>query len=151
MTDRKEHHKEYVRKNAEKVQEYLKSYRKENKNRIKQQRVVYYQNHKHEWKRGRSQYNPLQRRKYTTANLHKVNLWGANRRARKLCATPRWVNYSEIEVFYYVARTLTELIGIQYVVDHVIPLKNPLVSGLHVPWNLQILTSKENSEKGNKL
>lgn len=75
----------------------------------------------------------------------------ATRRARKLQATLKCLTPEDLEAikeFYIVARWLTEAFEEDFHVDHIIPLNGKTVCGLHVPWNLQILTAKENLEKG---
>lgn len=64
-------------------------------------------------------------------------------------ATPSWVKQDELNVFYVEAARLENKLGIKYNVDHIVPLKHPLVCGLNVPWNLQILTETENKIKSN--
>jgi hypothetical protein len=80
-------------------------------------------------------------------NNYKASIY----RAAKLQATPPWVDFDKIKEIYEEADRLSKETGEIYVVDHIVPLNHPLVCGLHVPWNLQILTFSENSKKSNKL
>lgn len=52
---------------------------------------------------------------------------------------------------FYLASTLTVYAncptGLE--VDHIIPIKNDLVCGLHVPWNMHYVTRSENARKSN--
>ena len=89
--------------------------------------------------------------KYRLNNKHKDAAKTSRRKAAKLKACPSWVDLKEIEIFYKNARDLTLETGIPHEVDHIHPLRGSNFCGLHVPWNLQILTKSENCSKGNKL
>ena len=95
----------------------------------------------------------LRQTKYLKENPDIANERAARRRASKINATPSWLSYKDnkvIQAFYTEAVRLTKETGIGHSVDHILPLKGGAISGLHVPWNLQILTDSENSKKHNK-
>jgi hypothetical protein len=76
------------------------------------------------------------------------------RRRRFRDATPKWLTKDQkdaIKQLYITAQRLTEATGERYVVDHILPLINDDVCGLHVPWNLRVITQDENLVKSNKL
>ena len=52
--------------------------------------------------------------------------------------------------FYNYASRISECIGIKHHVDHVLPLAGDGFTGLHVPWNLQVIPATINLKKGNR-
>lgn len=86
------------------------------------------------------------------ANPGQRNAWTANYRSAKAERMPNWLNDGhllEIESVYKYCAAL-RAIGLDYHVDHEVPLRGDSVSGLHVPWNMQVLPGRENMSKGNK-
>jgi 5-methylcytosine-specific restriction endonuclease McrA len=76
------------------------------------------------------------------------------RRKRFRQATPKWLSAEqkmEIRLKYRLAIELSKETGIRHAVDHIIPLMGEAVCGLHVPWNLTVITQEENLKKYNKL
>ena len=76
------------------------------------------------------------------------------RKRRHRSATPKWITPEQklaMRQLYLQAMELTKLTGERYVVDHIVPLISDEVCGLHVPWNLRVITQDENLRKSNKL
>jgi hypothetical protein len=87
---------------------------------------------------------------YHLAHPGKKRALHAKRRAAKRHATPVWANHRAIEAIYVEAVRLTRETGIKHHVDHYYPLLSDVVCGLHVEYNLQILTEAQNIRKHNK-
>lgn len=133
----KDYNSEYNAKNyAEKIKPKrfaAKDYKEKVRDRVKR----YYEKNK----------NTL---KYRTMDRSR----GAKRRASKLQRTPSWLTLdqtNQIKEVYRFAAEMTAVYGVRYEVDHIHPLQGKNFSGLHVPWNLQVIPRSQNASKQNKL
>lgn len=131
-----EYNKIWSKKNKDKVKEINRLYRLKNKEKIKEINRLYRLNNKDKVKKTK--------RLSLLKKPHIQIAYVAKRRSLKLNATPKFANIDKIKEIYKNCPK-------GYHVDHIIPLNNKLVCGLHVEWNLQYLPAKENLSKSNKL
>lgn len=140
----------------EKRKDYFTSYNQSNKGKDNK-RAWYERNRETVIERAKSQ-NTGNKRKYRAKwrqhNKLKHQLNCNVRRRRHREATPKWLTHEQkqqIKAIYASAIQLTQTTGTQYVVDHIVPLRGDTVCGLHVPWNLQVMTQEQNLLKSNKV
>jgi 5-methylcytosine-specific restriction endonuclease McrA len=94
------------------------------------------------------------KKKYKAANpdLYKELTNARRRRFRE--ATPKWLTAEhkmEVRLKYRLAIELSRRLGVPHAVDHIVPLQGEEVCGLHVPWNMEVITQEQNLKKSNKL
>jgi len=95
-----------------------------------------------------------QKQVYRRANKGKINALVAARKKVIKQRTPKWLTEDErwmIKEVYELAALRTEMLGFSWHVDHVHPLQGNTVTGLHTPYNLQVLPGIENIKKKNKV
>lgn len=141
----KECDKEYRVKNKSEIKKYQDIYYKNNKDKLALSARIYYQKNKNHCR--------LRHKKWTLKNTARSSKIKAKYRAAKINSAPNWLSendYKWIEWIYVQRQRLTEFTGIMHHVDHIHPLQGKNICGLHVPWNLQILTATENLNKSNK-
>lgn len=85
-------------------------------------------------------------------NAGRVQANKAKYRAAKTNRTPKWLSKTDLFEMQciYTYRTALQAIGLNYEVDHIIPLQGKSVSGLHTPDNLQVIPTKQNRLKNNR-
>ena len=134
-------------------------YENHEKNRLKQKE--YYELHRDACLASASKYQKANREAANTRNRK----WAASNKAYKASnlakyraakdnRTPSWLteeHYNQIKEKYWLAADLRKVTGETYHVDHIVPLRGENVSGLHVPWNLQILPMDLNCSKSNMM
>jgi hypothetical protein len=169
LEEYKNRDKAYYEDNAEAICLDRKEYYKENTEMLKQKSRAHYEKvgsqrrpgSQLEWQRNNPDKTKQYRLKQVQNNPERVKEYGlrwhaknpeyskfieANRRAAKLERTPKWLTTDQRNQMKEIYKNCPE----EHDVDHIVPLQGKNVSGLHVPWNLQYLTSKENRKKGNK-
>lgn len=87
---------------------------------------------------------------WARSNPEKCAAKSSARRALQASAMPQWLTdaeRAEIRAVYAQCAIMTQLTGIAHHVDHIVPLKGETVCGLHVPWNLRVVTAHVNQTK----
>lgn len=118
--------REFNRENRPRLTEYMRRWRDKNRERVRE----------------------------INATVRRTEEDKAKRRARcakRGSAIPPWADRKAIQALYLKARRLRKQTGIDWHVDHIIPLNAPNVCGLHVETNLQIIRGIDNLRKGNRV
>jgi hypothetical protein len=101
----------------------------------------------------KKQWNADRKKVYKSQHKHLTNANASKRRAALLQRIPIWqTEFDELKIkcIYSVAAMLSRVNNEPWTVDHIIPLQGKIVSGLHVPCNLQLMRARENEAKRNK-
>jgi hypothetical protein len=123
---RREDKRQYHKTHAEQDAKYFRKYREANQEKIKE---------------------------YKRTHQDKLNTYTMKYYTLRRSATIPYgeLNSLIISEAYELASLRTKLTGIKWNVDHVIPINNLYVCGLHVGINLQVIPAKDNKVKRNKL
>lgn len=133
--------KQYYRNNQEIIIEYRQRYNEEHSKQILLYSKSYYEKNKDKIKTYR-QNNPEKHRgeRAGRRKIPKINI-------------PLWYKDEKkaINAIYAKCELITKNTGIKHQVDHIVPISNKKVCGLHTIANLRIITKAENGKKHNKL
>lgn len=152
---------EYRDENKEVLKIRDKKYRTNNKEKCAYRAKRYYENNKdsclarvQRWAEKNIDKANNNKKRWSKNNPEKVKEVTLRGRIRRKECQPKWLtadHKKEIKTIHNLAKTLTIETGVPHEVDHIIPVQGENVCGLTVPWNLRVVTRKENKKKVNKL
>ena len=138
----------------------VQKWQKENQSKVKANHAKWVKNNpgvanerRKLWYRQNLDRHNAQIQQYFANNPHLRAKLSSVQRAKTLQRTPKWLtedDYWLIDEIYALAALRTKTTGVEWHVDHAIPLRGKNVSGLHVPSNLRVIPALVNLKKGNK-
>lgn len=171
--------REYARQHKEEMAAYAKKYREENPEKVREYREAYYSEHKEsilektrakyyenresrlaqiaDWKECNQERVKRKTAEHYLRNKEKFLMKDARRRAAKIQANVSLtgglgrINTLMIRFIYEHSIYLSSVTGVPHEVDHIIPLNGKTVRGLHVWYNLRVITQQANRAKSNKI
>lgn len=101
--------------------------------------------------RHKKQKRSWEKLKYRTDVTYRARVISKTVAYDKRCtqATPKWADLERIDEVYRRCISWSYVTGIKCHVDHIVPLKGENVCGLHVHYNLHVMSARRNAAKGN--
>lgn len=132
----------WYKKNKEKHHRDDRAWRQRNKDRVAAYTRQYAKDNRGIVRKAQAKYSAQRKAYYYAKTMERI--------ARKKQAVARWGNSFFIEEIYALARLRSKLTGHPWHVDHIVPLQSPIVCGLHVEHNLQVVPATVNQSKSNR-
>lgn len=134
--------KAYAERVKDKKREYDRCYRSQNAQKLADLKMI--------WRAANTDLVKSIKSSWKRRNPHKVTADTRKRQATQLRATPPWADHRAIDQYYLIAGFLSAELGVDFHVDHIVPLRSGIVQGFHSQNNLNISIGAWNSVKGNR-